>query len=165
MNSSLVLVSISEYTDDSPRTHPAYRRENRIVVAYDFWHLGVFRDEKDLDGFLSLIEENLKEPISVNFYENLGEIKHYGLSKRYIDAPPYWNMDQLNQFADELRPVINGGPLKKVKGLSNGSIVDCYVMVGDEAFVIYRPNPNAKEVYKKMAFEDEMNFRRTNWYI
>lgn len=39
---------------------------------------------------------------------------------------------------------------KPFKALSNGSIVTCYFTNHDKKINIYRPNPNAKEVYKPL---------------
>ena len=58
-----------------------------------------------------------------------------------------------------------GQKLKKFRGLSNGSLVDCYIGIGEDVIDIYRPNPNAKEVYNKMEFQDELKYRRNNWYL
>ena len=42
---------------------------------------------------------------------------------------------------------------KPIKALSNGSIVTCYFTNDGETIRIYRPNPNAKEVYKPLTTE------------
>ena len=66
---------------------------------------------------------------------------------------------------EQLKEMSNGLKLKKFKGLSNGSIVDCYAGIGENIIEIFRPNPNAKEVYQPMTHEEEMKYRKENWYL
>ena len=93
-------------------------------------------------------------------YETTGKINFYNLSKNIINYRDggFWSIE-------ELRKITNNAELKKVKGLSNGSVVDCYAEIKEDEVIIYRPNPNAKEVYQTMTLEDELNFRKNNWYI
>lgn len=53
-------------------------------------------------------------------------------------------------------------PLDAVRftGLSNGSLVDCYYLHTDNGSIIYRPNPNAKEVYNPMPIDEHIEFQR-----
>jgi hypothetical protein len=48
------------------------------------------------------------------------------------------------------------------KGLSNGSLVDCFYIHNENGSTIYRPNPNAKEVYKPMVLDDHISYQRVN---
>lgn len=42
-------------------------------------------------------------------------------------------------------------------------IVDCYFLNDGETIHIYRPNPNAKEVYKPLSLKDHINFVKNNY--
>jgi hypothetical protein len=45
-------------------------------------------------------------------------------------------------------------------GLSNGSLVTCYAANDGEKISLYRPNPNAKEVYKPMTTAEHIAYVR-----
>ena len=49
---------------------------------------------------------------------------------------------------------------KTIKALSNGSIVTCYFTNDGETITMYRPNPNAKEVYKPLSIDLHIAHRR-----
>ena len=49
--------------------------------------------------------------------------------------------------------------VKPFKALSNGSIVTCYFLNDGEEITIYRPNPNAKEVYKPLEIKEHIAHR------
>lgn len=52
---------------------------------------------------------------------------------------------------------------KPFKALSNGSIVNCFFLNNGETIHIYRPNPNAKEVYKPLALKERIKFVKNNY--
>lgn len=56
--------------------------------------------------------------------------------RKVNDHKSFWNRSDVPEGA------------RKFIGLSNGQYVDCYVVSNAEEATIYRPNPNAKEVYK-----------------
>lgn len=49
---------------------------------------------------------------------------------------------------------------KPIKALSNGKIVTCYFVNDGKTINFYRPNPNAKEVYKPLSIDDHIAHRR-----
>lgn len=49
---------------------------------------------------------------------------------------------------------------KKIKALSNGSIVDCLVVNDGETIRIYRCNPNAKKFYDPMSLDEHIKHER-----
>lgn len=154
-------VSISERTYTNNDVHPAMRREKHIIMHDGWeWHMGNINSKKDLEEILNFLEIELTTIDHEVKYNTTGKIVFYNLSKN-INSPcdgGFWNMEQLEEMS-------KGQKLKKFKGLSNGSLVDCYIGIGKDIIDIYRPNPNATEVYKKMAYEDELNYRRNNWYL
>ncbi|MGL5327828.1 MAG: hypothetical protein ACRDD7_01075, partial [Peptostreptococcaceae bacterium] len=92
-------------------------------------------------------------------HDTTGKIIWYNLSKNIKNySLGFWSMEQLKELS-------NNAELKKLKGLSNGSIVDCYAEIKENEIIIYRPNPNAKEVYIKMDNEEDWEFRFNSWYI
>ena len=153
-------ISISEKTCNSAKIHPAARREKQIILHDGWeWHMGDIQNKEQLEDFLNFFNIEFTGIHHEVEYETTGKIYFYNLSKNIKTYKQYfWNLEQLKEFS-------NGAELKKVKGLSNGSIVDCYAEINDNEVVIYRPNPNAKEVYNPMEFEKELNYRCNKWYI
>ena len=137
------------------------QRRERIIIHDGWqWHIGCVHNEEQLQQVLNFLEIKLADVDHEVEYDTTGKITFYNLSKN-INNPcngGFWNMEQLQEMS-------KGQKLKKFKGLSNGSLVDCYVGIGENVINIYRPNPNAKEVYQKMDFAEELEYRRNNWYL
>ena len=55
--------------------------------------------------------------------------------KRVTDGPYFWNLDDVPANA------------RCFVSLCNGEYVDCYITDDGRTATIYRPNPNAKNVY------------------
>lgn len=72
----------------------------------------------------------------------------YESTYKIIDAY-FWKITELPNRA------------KPIKALSNGSIVTCYYFKNykDNTITIYRPNPNAKEVYKPLNIEEHIQHK------
>ena len=155
-------ISISERACVDPNVHPGMRRAHRIIVHDGYeWQIGNIRDEKDLEELLNFLEIELTDVAWEAEWQTTGKIVCYNLSK-HINNPcggGYSTMEQLQEMA-------KGKKLKSLKGLSNGSIVDIYVGIGDDEVEIYRPNPNAAKVYKPFeSLEKELHFRKNHWYL
>lgn len=154
-------ISISEKTCLNANVHPAMRREKKIIIHDGWqWHIGTIHNREQLDEVLNFLEIELTDIDHKVEYNTTGKIVFYNLSKN-INSPcdgGFWNLEQLQKRSKEQK-------LKKFKGLSNGSLVDCYAGIGENVINIYRPNPNAKKVYKPMEISDELNYRRNNWYL
>ena len=158
---NITRISISEKVYSYGDVHPAMRRNKQIIIHDGWqWHMGNINNKEELKDFLDFFNIELIEVFQEVEYETTGKITFYNLSKNIINYRygGFWSIE-------ELRKITNNAELKKVKGLSNGSVVDCYAEIKEDEVIIYRPNPNAKEVYKEMLLEDELNFRRNNWYI
>lgn len=83
--------------------------------------------------------------------EHCGTLISYRLSHQIITGINdclFWNLNQLPEGA------------KPIKALSNGSIVTCYFTNDGKTIRIYRPNPNAKDVYKPLNLDDHLAHRR-----
>lgn len=55
--------------------------------------------------------------------------------KKIIDGPYFWDVKDVPAGA------------KKFVDLCNGGYVDCYILDKGDSATVYRPNPNAKNVY------------------
>ena len=97
-------------------------------------------------GFTYTLEE-------VSQSEEHGKYRRYSISRTIDDrcGGGFW---KLSDIPDDAKPF---------KALSNGSIVDCYFLNDGETIHIYRPNPNAKEVYKPLSLKDHINFVKNNY--
>jgi hypothetical protein len=62
----------------------------------------------------------------------------------------FWSMEELPENAIQY------------KGLSNGSLVDCYYIHTENGSEIFRPNPNAKEIYKPLPIDEHIEFQSIN---
>ena len=51
----------------------------------------------------------------------------------------------------------------KYTDLSNGSLVDCYYTNENNIYTVYRPNCNAKEVYKPMELKQHIEYILINY--
>ena len=153
-------ISISEKVYNFADVHPAMRREKEIII-HDGWdyHIGEIQNKEQLNNFLNFFNIDFTGVHQEIEHETTGKIIYYNLSKNIINSnKSFWSLEELKELS-------NGAELKKVKGLSNGSIVDCYSEIKENEVIIYRPNPNAKEVYQPMEFNEEMNYRSNKWYI
>lgn len=77
------------------------------------------------------------------------EIQIYTSNYKIIDSS-FWNLEELPKRA------------KPLKALSNGSIVTCYYCKNykENTITIYRPNPNAKTVYKPLELQEHIAHKK-----
>jgi len=114
-----------------------YEKDTKFGYQYIISEVGAFRTKKEFESCL----KNLN--ISLNFLKtkvtNDDVIKIY-TAEKIITEKSFLKKEEVKG-------------LKKVIGLSNGSKVDCYIHEIDDINVeIYRPNPNAKEVYNEYNY-------------
>lgn len=81
------------------------------------------------------------------------ELEYLNISKIYrvlgvIKEVLFWTMDEVPKDATHF------------KGLSNGSLVDCYCKPVTQGAIIFRPNPNAKDVYKPMPINEHIAYQK-----
>lgn len=155
------IVSISEKTYTGIDVHSTMQRRERIIFHDNYqWYIGCVHDETELKQLLEFLEIELTTVDHEVEWETTGKIIFYNLSKNINPhAGLFWTLEQLKEQAKNEK-------IKKVKGLSNGSIVDCYVGIGEDIVNIYRPNPNAKEVYLPFStLKEEIQYRENHWYL
>ena len=114
-----------------------YEKPTEFGNKYAMSGVGAFRTKKEYESCL----KNLK--IKLKFREtkvtDSNVIKIY-TAEKIVTNRSFWKKEEVKN-------------LKKVVGLSNGSKVDCYIHEIDDINVeIYRPNPNAKEVYNEYNY-------------
>lgn len=122
-----------------------------LIKDYGFRPYTAYETDKGFNDWLE--RSNLKlEHIETNSIEADGEMTTVDIYKAHgtITDRLFWDMKEVPENA------------KKFKGLSNGSLVDCYYIHTENGAEIYRPNPNAKEVYKPLSLEEHLEFQRVN---
>lgn len=133
---SMDFISIVEQTDS--RLH----RSKIIIHKADGFYFAEFSTMEQLElfaqtlGFTYTLREERKNA-------QCGLWQLFDIDRRINDscAGGFWKLSDLPKGA---RPF---------KALSNGSIVTCYFTNDGETITMYRPNPNAKEVYKPLPIE------------
>ena len=73
-----------------------------------------------------------------------GKYQRYTMDKNIVEPFGYGGFWKLEDLPDGVKPI---------KALSNGSIVTCYYLDAGDRIEFYRPNSNAKEVYKPLDVE------------
>jgi hypothetical protein len=130
----------SSYISTLDKIDEQYHRSHVIIHKDHQWHFADMDNMEQLQfladtlGFTFTIKEEKPWP-------NGGTYREYSMSHK-IDSRcggGFWKRDDVPAEA------------KPIKALSNGSIVTCYFTNDGDTIRIYRPNPNAKEVYKPLT--------------
>ncbi|AMN31237.1 hypothetical protein BFS06_13720 [Clostridium perfringens] len=102
-----------------------------------------YRTKKGFERFLEIANINLdnceKHDVSESYKH--GRVESYLIYSEVLECY-FWNIEEIPKGA------------KKFTGLSNGSYVECYYIHTDKGSKIFKPHPNAKEVYKPLIFDE-----------
>ena len=130
-------ITIVEKTSKRFRSH--------VIIYNGFYHFAEMHTIEQLEKFSNML--------GFTYTEEHGKYRRYSISRTIDDrcGGGFW---KLSDIPDDAKPF---------KALSNGSIVDCYFLNDGETIHIYRPNPNAKEVYKPLSLKDHINFVKNNY--
>jgi hypothetical protein len=90
------------------------------------------------------------EPYTIEYYtlSHDFDVDAFCHDTQWGKCQGFWSLDEL---PSGVVPFI---------GLSNGSLVTCYAANDGEKISLYRPNPNAKEVYKPMTTAEHIAYVR-----
>lgn len=139
----------SSYISTLNKIDEQYHRSHVIIHKNNQWH---FADMENMDQLQFLADtlgftyELRKEEV----WHSGGIYREYSMSHK-INSPcngGFWKREDIPAEA------------KPIKALSNGSIVTCYFTNDGETIRIYRPNPNAKDVYKPLTTEQHITHCR-----
>lgn len=127
-----------------------YHRSHVILHKNWQWHFGDFDNMEQLQfladtlGFTYTLEET-------KTWFNGGTYRKYSMSHSIVSPCDggFWKCEDIPAEA------------KPIKALSNGSIVTCYFTNDGETIRFYRPNPNAKEVYKPLELSEHIAHCKT----
>lgn len=140
------IMTIVEKTSEQIRSHIIIYRNGSL--GYHFAEMNTIEQLESFSkmlGFFYTLED-------VSHSAKHGEYKKYRLSHKIDDNTGYfWKLSDIPTGA------------KPFKALSNGSIVDCYFLNDGETIYIYRPNPNAKDVYKPLSLKEHIDFTKNNY--
>ena len=131
------------YITTIDKIDPKYHRSH-VIIHDGMWHFADMNDMSQLNkladtlGFTFTLEEEKK-------FFNGGNYSRYSMNREIVNGKGFWSVDELPADA------------KQIKALSNGSIVDCYFTNNGETITIYRPNPNAKNVYQPLSTPDHIS--------
>lgn len=128
-----------------PGNQNGYKAVIRQAGEYWYYHLAEFYNIEQLYKFCKKFGITLlpkSESDSVYIFES---------SKKIIDSNrKFWKLSDLPKNA------------KPIFALSNGSIVKCYYTNTKTTVRIYRPNPNAKAIYKPLSLEKHIAHHKKN---
>lgn len=103
----------------------------------DFFNIASFKTKEQFNRYCATLG------IKYTLHEEKDEYNHYTIShdfkKKY-----FWKLEDL--------PI----GCKPMKMLSNGKIIDSYFRTTEKEIEIYKPNPNAKDVYKPITLEEQI---------
>ena len=116
-----------------------------VIPRYDdtLWFFGVFNSKKALDRFAE------KVGFSYKLVEKQGGLVTYICDRKFYSSENYFR--SLEEIPENAKPI---------KALSNGGIVDCFFVNNGSEIIFYRPNPNAKEVYKPLSLTEGIEYTR-----
>ena len=140
------ITTVEIVRSDLPKNGTISIQDAKVVLHLDWnWYFGRFGSMEQLEElarFLGFTYELVEERETVNN----GIYREYTMSHE-IDSPCDGGFWKVSDLPEEVKPF---------KALSNGSIVTCYSLNDGQVIHIYRPNPNAKEVYKPLNLQDHI---------
>lgn len=86
--------------------------------------------------------------VTYEYWDDSEAVKRYRLSHDIKEMKSFWHLHELPEG------------VKPIKAMSNGSMVTCYFRTLEHDVEFYRPNPNAKEVYDVMPWEEALKVKR-----
>lgn len=123
---------VTEITDTTN-----WEEEYTIYIREDiFGNKATFKTRNQLDEFLQ------KYGLSMTEHSSWDTGQKWRLSHNFKNEY-FWKLEDLPK---DVKPIL---------AMCNGSLVDCYIQVTDHEIITWRPNPNAKEVYKPYDYKSE----------
>lgn len=139
------------YITTVERVSQEFHRSPVIIHDGWQWYFAEFYNMEQLQDFLDFAGLEIKlEEEKEDYILGCGMWRRYSVNRK-LDSDAnggFWTLSEIPEGA------------KKIKGLSNGSIVDCYILNDGETLHVYRPNPNAKEVYKPLSISEHIAYER-----
>ena len=131
-------------------TYEKSKNQYKHIITKDDYYYIAFRTDKGLNDF---IDRSGVDFIKQSENESLQHGKSQSFIAKNISLieEHFWKIDEIPANAE------------LYKDLSNGSLVDCYYTKENDIYTVYRPNPNAKNVYKPMEIEQHIHYILNNY--
>ena len=131
-------------------TYEIPKNQYKHILTKGAYPYTAFRTDKELSDFIKrtgtdFIKQN--EAMTADH----GKVQSFVAENIEIQEKSFWRMEDIPENA------------VKYTDLSNGSLVDCYYTNKNNVYTQYRPNPNAKEVYKPMELKQHIEYMLTNY--
>lgn len=126
-------------------TYEIPKNQYRHILTKDVYSYTAFRTDKGLNDFIKRTGTDFIKQNEVMTADH-GKVQCFVAENIEIQEKSFWNMEDIPNDA------------VKYTDLSNGSLVDCYYTRENETYTVYRPNPNAKEVYKPMGLKQHIEY-------
>lgn len=120
----------------------------KIILHKNQWYFGEFDSIDQLNFFAKTVGFKIRYVDMVKYRGATGMVARFTLDRQFVEEGYFWN---LNQIPDGAKPI---------KAHCNGSIVTCYYLNDGKNIHWYRPNPNAKNVYKPLNIEEHIKHNR-----
>lgn len=122
---------------------PQYHRSEIILHQENMFYLAEFSKIEQLVDFAKEFGFTFtcRKTVPSERFEWYSE---YDVDRKFVEGRSFWSLDEVPSGA------------KPFLGLSNGSIVTCYFVNDGRTISIYRPNPNAKEVYNPLSLREHI---------
>ena len=131
-------------------TYEIPKNQYRHILIKGVHSYTAFRTDKGLNDFIKRTGANFTKRNEVMTAEH-GKVQSFFAENIEIQEKSFGKMEDIPENA------------VKYTDLSNGSLVDCYYTNENNVYTQYRPNPNAKEVYKPMELKQHIEYMRTNY--
>ena len=126
-------------------------QDDAYWAAYEgAYNYTAFRTDKGLNDFIKRTGVNFIKQNEVMTADH-GKVQSFIAENIEIQEKLFWKMEDIPENA------------VKYTDLSNGSLVDCYYTNESNVYTQYRPNCNAKEVYKPMELKQHIEYISINY--
>ena len=131
-------------------TYEIPKNQYRHILTKGAYPYTAFRTDKGLNDFIKRTGTDSIKQNEVMTADH-GKVQWFAAENIEIQEKLFWKMEDIPENA------------VKYTDLSNGSLVDCYYTNENNIYTVYRPNPNAKEVYKPMGLKQHLEYISINY--
>ena len=132
------------------RTYEIPKNQYKHILTKDVYSYTAFRTDKGLSDFVKRTGADFIKHNEVMTADH-GKVQSFTAENIEIQEKLFWKMEDIPENA------------AKYTDLSNGSLVDCYYTNENNIHTVYRPNCNAKEVYKPMELKQHIEYILINY--
>ena len=131
-------------------TYEIPKNQYKHILTKGAYAHTAFRTDKGLNDFIKRTGIDFVKQNEVMTADH-GKVQWFAAENIEIQEKLFWKMEDIPENA------------VKYTDLSNGSLVDCYYTNENDVYTQYRPNCNAKEVYKPMGLKQHIEYITINY--